>query len=74
MNHYVLILRYFIDLRWLKQWKKYVGYDTEKNCLINIHKFVIISLFIKRSLFSPITDSYLVHLTIVDDLVNMLAK
>ena len=29
MDHYVLILRYLIDQRWWKQWKKYVGYDTE---------------------------------------------
>jgi len=34
MNHYVLmqfswlILRYLVDARWWKQWKKFVGYDT----------------------------------------------
>ena len=25
----MLMVRNLIDLRWLKQWKKYVGYDTE---------------------------------------------
>ena len=34
MNHYVLILRYLIDLRWLKQWKKYVGYETKNPFLV----------------------------------------
>ena len=28
MNYYVLILRYLVDMRWWKQWKKFVRYDT----------------------------------------------
>ena len=24
---FLVYFRYFIDIRWLKQWKKYVGYD-----------------------------------------------
>ena len=28
MNLYVLILRYLVDSRWWKQWRKFVGYDA----------------------------------------------
>lgn len=27
-NQFVLFLRYLIDSRWFKQWKKYVGFDS----------------------------------------------
>ncbi len=26
--HCILDYRYLVDIRWMKQWKKYVGYDT----------------------------------------------
>jgi len=28
MNHYVLIPRYLVGMRWWKQWMEFVGYDT----------------------------------------------